>query len=250
MLWATRAASARAPTFHRIPLPKLANALLSALPRPEQRAILPLLEEVALKFGSALYTRDGPMRFVYFPSDGAIISMLALVDGRHALEVGVIGGEGMLGVPLVLGMSRSPVNAIVQGAGTAQRIPHREFLKTYEENPGLRRLLRRYTHFLMLQVSQTAACNRFHTVEARLAKWLLMTRDRVGSPSFRLTHEFLSNMLGVRRSGVTQAAQALMRRSLIVYKRGDIMVLDSKGLEAAACSCYPDLKAATQAMLQ
>jgi CRP-like cAMP-binding protein len=231
-------------------LPKLANALLTALPRAEQRALLPALEEVVLKFGSELYVRDEPMRFVYFPSDGAVISLLALVDGRHALEVGIIGPEGMLGVPLLLGVSRSPVKAIVQGAGSARRMPQRTFLKTCEENPGLQRLLRRYTHFLMLQISQTAACNRFHTVEARLAKWLLMTRDRVGSPSFHLTHEFLSDMLGVRRSGVTEAAQALMRRSLIVYKRGDIMVLDSKGLEAAACSCYEDLRAAIQAMVQ
>jgi CRP-like cAMP-binding protein len=137
-----------------------------------------------------------------------------------------------------MGVSTSSVRALVQGEGNAMRMSAARFVKAFEASPPLQRSLRRYTHGLMAQITQTAACNRFHVVDARLARWLLMTRDRLSSGQFRLTHEFLSHMLGVRRVGVTQAASTLQRQGLIEYQRGDIRILDDAGLEAAACSCY------------
>jgi hypothetical protein len=177
------------------------------------------------------------MRDVYFP-DRSVVSLLTVVDGRSALEVGLVGCEGMVGIPLALGVEISPVRALVQGAGGAMQMSAGSFRKAFDASEPLQRSLHLYTHALMAQITQTAACNRFHMVEARLARWLLMTRDRVGSAQFRLTHEFLSHMLGVRRVGVTQAASGLQRRGLIEYERGNIRLLDNTGLEAASCSCY------------
>jgi CRP-like cAMP-binding protein len=184
-----------------------------------------------------LYEPGDIIRQVYFPTD-ALVSLLTLADGHLALEVGLIGREGMVGIPLVLGHKASPVRALVQGAGTALRMGSIDFQKQFRLSPPLQRELYRYTHTLMAQISQTAACNRFHVVPARLARWLLMTQDRVKSDRFRMTHEFLGHMLGVRRVGVTTAAQALQKRNLIRYSRGDITVLNRRGLEAAACACY------------
>jgi CRP-like cAMP-binding protein len=160
------------------------------------------------------------------------------VDGHNALEVGLVGREGMVGLPLALGIETSPVRALVQGAGPALRMSAARFRAELRGNPPLRRELYRYVHAMMAQISQTAGCNRFHLVEARLARWLLMTRDRMRSAEFRMTHEFLSHMLGVRRVGVTEAACALQRQRLIEYSRGNIRILDERGLEAACCSCY------------
>ncbi len=150
----------------------------------------------------------------------------------------------MVGLPFALGADVSPVRALVQGAGAAVRMKAARFRKAFRLSPPLQRELHRYTHLLMVQVSQTAACNRFHVVEARLARWLLMTRDRVRADRFRLTQEFLAHMLGVRRVGVTKAAGALQRRKLIRYSRGNITILDEKGLEAASCRCYETVKSA------
>jgi CRP-like cAMP-binding protein len=155
-----------------------------------------------------------------------------------ALEVGMVGREGMVGIPLALGTDVSPVRALVQGAGTAMRMKSARFSKEIRKSPQLQHEVYCYANALMAQVSQTAACNRFHVVVARLARWLLMTRDRMRSKEFRLTQEFLSHMLGVRRVGVTKAASALQDRKLIHYSRGKIRILDDKGLEAAACECY------------
>jgi CRP-like cAMP-binding protein len=213
------------------------NHLLAKLPRKSYRDLLPGLAAVNLVFGDVLYESGERIREVYFPGK-SVVSLLTVVDGRNALEVGLVGPEGMVGIPLALGMGTSPVRALVQGAGDAMRMSTASFRKAYEANPPLRRQLHRYTHALMAQITQTAACNRFHVVEARLARWLLMTRDRVGSPQFRLTQEFLSHMLGVRRVGVSQAASTLQRRGLIEYRRGDIRIIDRVGLEAAACACY------------
>ncbi len=217
------------------------NSLLSAIPRTAQRHLLPALEPVELAFGDVLYEPGDIIHHVYFPGD-ALVSLLTLADGHLALEVGLIGRDGMVGIPLVLGHRRSSVRALVQGAGTALRMPAARFLKEFRRSPPLQRELYRYTHALMAQISQTAACNRFHVVEQRLARWLLMTHDRVRSDRFHMTHEFLGHMLGVRRVGVTRAAQALHKRALIGYSRGDITVLDRKGLEAAACQCYEVVK--------
>lgn len=217
------------------------NSLLSAIPRKAYRRLQPALEPVTLTFGDVLYEPGDTIRHVYFP-DASLVSLLTLADGHLALEVGLIGREGMVGIPLVLGRHRSSVRALVQGGGTAMRMASATFRREFLLNPPLQRELYRYTHGLMAQISQTAACNRFHVVAMRLARWLLMTHDRVKSDEFRMTHEFLGHMLGVRRVGVTKAAQALQKRKLISYRRGDIVVLDRKGLEAAACQCYEVVK--------
>lgn len=150
----------------------------------------------------------------------------------------MVGREGMVGVAFALGIARSPVRALVQGGGTAMRMKAAPFRRELRQSLPLQREVLLYTHELMVQVAQTAACNRFHVVEARLARWLLMTRDRVGSDHFRLTQEFIGHMLGVRRVGVTNAAHALKQRRLIDYSRGSIEIINGPGLEAAACACY------------
>src|SRR2546425_5450574 len=218
-----------------------ANRLLASLPRKSYRDLLPGLAPVTLAFGDVLYEPGARIRDVYFPA-GSVVSLLTVVDGHNALEVGLVGREGMVGIPLALGIDVSPVRALVQGGGAAMRMSAAGFRKALDASPPLRRGLHRYAHRLMAQITQTAACNRFHAVEARLARWLLMTRDRVCSAEFRMTHEFLSHMLGVRRVGVTEAASALQRQKLIEYSRGNIRILDDRGLEAVCCSCYEIVK--------
>ncbi len=217
------------------------NSLLAALSRKEYRRLLTRLEPVTLTFGEILYEPGEMIHHVYFPGD-SLVSLLTLADGHLALEVGLIGREGMVGIPLILGHDLSSVRALVQGTGSALRMTAAHFRKEFRLSPSLQRQLYSYTHTLMAQISQTAACNRFHVVETRLARWLLMTHDRVKSDEFRMTHEFLSHMLGVRRVGVTKAAHALQQRNLISYTRGDITILDRAGLEAAACECYDVVK--------
>jgi CRP-like cAMP-binding protein len=213
------------------------NRLLASLPRKSYQDLLPALAAVTLDFGDVLYEPGARIRDVYFPGR-SVVSLLTVVDGHSELEVGLVGWEGMVGIPLAMGVDISPVRALVQGSGAAMRMSAASFRKAFDASEPLQRGLHRYTHGLMAQITQTAACNRFHVVEARLARWLLMTRDRVGSGQFRLTQEFLSHMLGVRRVGVTQAASALQRQGLIEYQRGNIRILDNAGLEGAACSCY------------
>jgi len=231
----SRGAGAMAPSA------SIENSLLAALPRPAYRRLLAGLESVTLSFGEVLYEPGETIRYVYFPGS-SLVSLLTLADGHLALEVGLIGREGMVGIPLVLEHSVSSVRALVQGTGTALRMASAPFREAFRLSPPLQKALHRYTHTLMAQISQTAACNRFHVVEARLARWLLMTHDRVKSEQFRMTHEFLGHMLGVRRVGVTRAAHALQQRMLIQYSRGDITILDRGGLEAAACRCYEIVK--------
>jgi len=222
--------------------PKVANSLLAALPGKNYRRLRSGLEQVELEFGDVLYEAGQKIRHVYFPGN-SLVSLLTVVDHRMALEVGMVGREGMVGVPLALGAQVSPVRALVQGGGTAMRMESARFCREVLRSPELQRGIHQYANELMAQVSQTAACNRFHVIGARLARWLLMTRDRVGSGEFRLTHEFLAHMLGVRRVGVTQAARSLQARKLIEYNRGNIRILDHRGLEAAACECYPVIRA-------
>ena len=224
----------RSPRAHR---PILENRLLAAVSREEYRRLLTRLEPVTLTFGNVLYEPGQKMRHVYFPGD-SLVSLLTLVDDHLALEVGMVGCEGMVGIPLALGINVSPFRALVQGGGLAMRMKAAHFRKELHQSLHLQEALFRYTHSLMAQVAQTAACNRFHVVEERLARWLLMTRDRVKSNDFHLTQEFLSHMLGVRRVGVTKAAGHLQERELIEYSRGYISITDRRGLEAASCSCY------------
>jgi len=228
------------PVKDRVPI---TNSLLAALPRKDYQRLLAGLELVTLTFGKVLYEPGDSIRHVYFPNN-SLVSLLTLADGHLALEVGMVGPEGMVGTPMSLGINVSPVRALVQGSGTAMRMTAVRFRKALRQSPPLQQALYRYVHVLMVQVTQTAACNRFHVVEARLARWLLMTRDRVRADRFRLTQEFLAHMLGVRRVGVTKAAGALQRRKLIRYSRGNITILDEKGLEAASCRCYETVKRA------
>jgi len=211
--------------------------VLAALPRKDYQRLLAGSEPVTLTFGKVLYEPGQTIRHVYFPND-ALVSLLTVVAGHLALEVGMVGYEGMVGTPIALGIDTSGVRALVQGSGTAMRMTSARFRREFRQCPPLQRALYRYVHVLMAQVTQTAACNRFHKVEARLARWLLMTRDRVRANQFRLTQEFLAHMLGVRRVGVTTAAGALQQRKLIHYSRGEMSILDGNGLEAASCPCY------------
>ena len=219
----------------------VANSMLAALPRKQYQRLLSGLESVALTFGEILHQPGERMQHVYFPGD-SLVSLLTVVDGHLALEVGMVGREGMVGVPLSLGTDVSPVRALVQGAGTAMRMKSERFSQEIRKSPQLQHELGRYTRALMAQIMQTAACNRFHVVQARLARWLLMTRDRLRLDEFRLTHAFLGHMLGVRRVGVTTAASSLQKRKLIAYSRGKISILDHRRLERAACSCYKLVK--------
>ncbi len=223
-----------------MPVPKqspIVNSLLAALPRMQYQRLASGLEPVALIFGEVLYEPGETISHVYFP-DQSLVSLLTLVDGRSALEIGMVGREGMVGTALALGVDVSPVRALVQGAGAAMRMKAARFLKEFRRSAPLQLALYRYTHTLMAQVAQTAACNRFHVVQERLARWLLMTRDRIQSNDIHLTQEFLSHMLGVRREGVTTAAGQLQKRKLIEYNRGRIKIVNQRGLEAASCSCY------------
>jgi CRP-like cAMP-binding protein len=221
----------------------IGNRVLASIPPKDGRRLAALLEPVSLKFGQILYEVGAKIRYVYFPLT-SLISLLTAVDKRRSLEVGMVGNEGMTGMPFVLGIGESGVRALVQGAGDALSMPATSFRIEFDRNQPLRRALFRYTYALMAQISQTAACNRFHEADARLARWLLMTRDRVGSNEFPMTHEFLAHMLGVRRGGVTEAASALKRRGLIDYHRGKIRILDAKRLATCSCSCYKIVKAA------
>jgi hypothetical protein len=212
------------------------NRVLASLPAKSYQRLRAQLEPVFLTFGQILY-EPGEIIRVYFPLD-CLVSLLTAVDKRRTLEVGMVGNEGMTGMPVVLGVDVSGVRALVQGGGDALRMASVPFRIEFDRNRPLQQALFRYTHALMAQISQTAACNRFHAAEARLARWLLMTRERVGSDEFPLTHEFLAHMLGLRREGVTEAASALKRHKLINYSRGKIQILDVRGLKVSTCSCY------------
>ncbi|MGA2839343.1 MAG: Crp/Fnr family transcriptional regulator [Steroidobacteraceae bacterium] len=219
----------------------VSNHLLGALPRKDYQKLLPVLEPVKLAFGEILYESHAQIRHVYFPIN-CFVSMLTTVDAGRAAEVGLIGSEGMIGVPMALGVAVSPFRAVVQGGGTAMRLKTADFRRNLSNSHALKREVFLFTHLLMIQIAQTAACNRFHVVTQRMARWMLMTRDRVNSNEFRITQEFLALMLGVRRVGVSAAMCRLRERKLIVYRRGTITILDHEGLIAAACVCYKTVK--------
>lgn len=213
------------------------NRLLTSLPRRDGDRFLAECEQVDVRFGTILYERGERIRYAYFPLDG-FISLIAKLDDGAELEVGIVGDEGMLGTSLVLGMPLSSQRAVVQGAGTTLRISAAALARHLRGCLPLRRTLHRYIDVLMAQLAQTAACTSYHVVEARLARWLLLSRDSAHRDEFHLTHEFLAYMLGVRRVGVTQAARVLQERGLIDYRRGDITILDHARLKKVSCACY------------
>jgi CRP-like cAMP-binding protein len=213
------------------------NRLIASLASPGRLKFLASCEPVELRFAEVLCESGEQIRHVYFPT-ASFISLVTALDERSRLEVGIVGDEGMLGASLILGVQVSPQHALVQGAGPALRMSAADFNRHCAQSAVLRDTLKRYVHVLMSQLAQTAACTHFHGIELRLARWLLLTRDRAHSNKFRLTQEFMAYMLGVRRVGITQAASMLQARGLIDYRRGEIVIRDVARLEKASCDCY------------
>jgi CRP-like cAMP-binding protein len=213
------------------------NLLLAAMSAEERVQLVGGKSPVELNFSETLGEAGERIHHVYFPVNG-FVSLITPGLERAQLEIGLVGSEGMLGVPLLLGVNVSPLRSLVQGAGHAWRVDAKTFANALASHPGIRTTLNRYLYVFLAQLMQTATCTRFHRLESRLARWLLMTRDRAHSSQFHVTHQFLAYMLGVRRVGVTSAASALQRRRLIRYSRGNLSILDVRGLEQAACPCY------------
>jgi CRP-like cAMP-binding protein len=224
-----------------VPPPDFGNRLLASLPEDDLLHLESFFEQVHADVGDVLYEPGQAIQYIYFPSD-SLISLLAVAEGRMTLEVGSVGREGMIGASVALGHELAQVRAVVQRAGHASRIHAADFCAEFARMESLQRLLYRYTDTLLAQAIQIAVCSRFHVLEARLARSLLITRDRLQSEKFHLTHEFLAHALGVRRVGVTKAASALQNQKLITYSRGNIEILDSAGLEAVSCRCYEMVK--------
>ncbi len=216
---------------------QVVNHLIEVLSPAAKARMMARLEPVDLAFGDVLCEADQPFRHIYFPLSG-FVSLVATVGVHPPLEMGLIGNEGMLGATLILGVPVAPLRGVVQGPGTALRMSAPDLRLELKASPSLVRTLQRYLYVLSAQLAQTASCTRFHEIEARLARWLLMTHDRAHGDHFHLTHQFLANMLGVQRSAVTIAAGGLQGRGLIHYTRGEIRILDRAGLEGRACECY------------
>jgi CRP-like cAMP-binding protein len=217
-----------------------ANGLIASLPRTERDRVTGACEHAELDFGKPVCNPGDTIRHVYFPTN-SYISLITPTGTSESLEVGMVGNEGMFGITLLLDVKTSPLMGLVQGGGPALRMSASRFAKVAKESEPFRQTLNRYLYVLTSQIAQTAACNRFHLLDQRMARWLLMTQDRAHSDTFRLTHQFLAYMLGVRRAGITEAAGRLQSKRLIRYARGELTVLDRAGLEAVSCPCYAAL---------
>jgi CRP-like cAMP-binding protein len=219
----------------------LQNHLLAALPREEFERLSAHLEPHSLSLGKVLYESGEQMHYVYFPTTSHISLLYTMLDGSTA-EMGMVGKEGVVGIALFMGGETTPNRAMVQGGGGAFRMNSKAMLDEFRRGGEFQHLLLRYTQALITQISQTAVCNRLHSVEQRLCRWLLMTHDLTQSDELQMTHEFISNMLGVRREGVTVAARRLQEKKMISYVRGHIQILDRPQLLAHVCECYQVVK--------
>ena len=217
------------------------NRLLAALPEENYRALLPFLEEVPLPLGMVVYESGGEQRYVYFPASSIVSLLYVLADGSSA-EIAVTGNEGLVGISLFMGGETTPSRAVVQSAGHGFRLKGELLKKEFESGGALQHVLLRYTQALITQMTQTAVCNRHHSVEQQLCRWLLLSLDRLPANELVMTQELIANMLGVRREGVTTAAGKLQDEGLIRYSRGKITVLDRDQLEARVCECYEVVK--------
>jgi CRP-like cAMP-binding protein len=217
--------------------PVAGNRLLASLPADDLEHFCLLLERIKVIAGDVLCEPGQEITHIYFPED-SLISLLAVAEGRMTLEIGSVGREGMIGAAAALGRNVAQVRAVVQRSGSASRIARAAFCAQFCKTESLQRLLYRYTDAALAQATQIATCSRFHLLEARLARSLLVTRDRLQSEKFYLTHEFLAQTLGVRRVGVTKAASALQQKKLITYSRGHIEIIDAAGLQQASCGCH------------
>jgi CRP-like cAMP-binding protein len=217
------------------------NFLLASLPAAEFARVSSHLEPVALALGSVLYEPDGQLKHAYFPTT-AIVSLHYVMQSGASAEAAGVGNEGVVGISLFMGGDTTSSSAVVQIAGNAYRLESRWLLEEFNRSGFMHRLLLRYTQALLSQMAQTAACNRYHSIEQQLCRTLLMTLDRLASPELVMTQELLANMLGVRREGITEAAGTLQQSGFIRYRRGHISVLDRRGLEKRTCECYGVLK--------
>jgi CRP-like cAMP-binding protein len=223
------------------PQPPTKNHLLAALPAADYEPLAPHLEPVDLPLGCSVYESGDRMSHVLFPTEGIVSLLYVLHDGASA-EIALTGNEGLVGISMFMGGDGTPSRAVVQSAGHAYRLRTRVLKHEFERGGNLQHLLLRYTQALLTQMAQTAVCNRHHTVEQQLCRWLLLSLDRLASDELRMTQELIANMLGVRREGVTEAAGTLKDAGLIDYQRGRITVLDRPGLERRVCECYAVVK--------
>lgn len=224
------------------------NRLLAALPEEEYNRLLPYLELIPLEFKKILYDVNQPIESVYFPLTG-VISLLTIMEDDTIAEVGTVGNEGFVGLPIFLGAEQIPGQALSQVPGEAMQMKAQDFKREVKHDTVLFNLLQRYTQALFNQIAQTAACNRLHRIEERFCRWMLMTQDRVQSDQFPLTQEFLSQMLGVRRASVNEVATKIQQAGLIQYQRGKMTILNREGLEASSCECYRIIKSEFERLL-
>lgn len=217
------------------------NRLLAVLPAADLERLLPHLKLIPLPLGEVLYESGIELRYVYFPTD-SIVSLLYVMEDGDSAEIAVVGNEGVIGISLFMGGETTPSRAVVQSAGHAYRLPGQALKQEFIRGAAMQHLLLRYTQALLTQMAQTAVCNRHHSLDQQLCRWLLLSLDRLASNELVMTQELIANMLGVRREGVTEAAGKLQQAGLIHYSRGHITVLDRAGLEARTCECYAVVK--------
>lgn len=224
------------------------NHLLAALPDPVRERLLPHLEQVALPLGKVIYEPGDRLTHVYFPTD-AIVSLLYVMENGASAEICVVGNEGVVGIAVFMGGESTSNRAVVQSAGLAWRLPGQRLKDEFDRHGELLLLMLRYTQSLITQMAQTAVCNRHHSIDQQLCRWLLLSLDRLTGNELNMTQELIANMLGVRREGVTDAAGKLQRLGVIEYSRGHIKVLDRPQLERLSCECYAVVRSETQRLL-